>query len=72
VEGTEGMARLTPSDDARRRVEAGIPVGRFATGEEIADVAFFLASPAASYVTGAVVVCDGGWSLLGSGALFTG
>lgn len=72
VEGTEGMARLTPNDDARRRVEGGIPVGRFATGEEIADVAFFLASPAASYITGAVVVCDGGWSLLGSGALFTG
>ncbi len=70
VEGTEGMARLTPTDEARRRVEGGIPVGRFATGEEIADVAFFLASPAASYITGAVMVCDGGWSLLGSGVLF--
>lgn len=70
VEGTEGMTRLTPNEEARARVEKGIPVGRYATADEIADVAFFLASPAASYVSGAVVVCDGGWSLLGSGHLF--
>jgi NAD(P)-dependent dehydrogenase (short-subunit alcohol dehydrogenase family) len=70
VEGTEGMTRLTPNEEARARVEKGIPVGRYASADEIADVAFFLASPAASYMSGAVVVCDGGWSLLGSGHLF--
>lgn len=67
VEGTEGMKRLTPSEEAKAKLEGTIPVGRFATPEEIADVAFFLATPAASYVSGAVLVCDGGWSLLGSG-----
>jgi NAD(P)-dependent dehydrogenase (short-subunit alcohol dehydrogenase family) len=70
VEGTEGMARLTPNAEAKARIEKGIPVGRYATADEIADVAFFLTSPAASYITGAVMVCDGGWSLLGSGVLF--
>ena len=67
VDGTEGMKRLTPSEEAKEKLAGAIPVGRYATPEEIADVAFFLASPAASYVSGAVVVCDGGWSLLGSG-----
>jgi NAD(P)-dependent dehydrogenase (short-subunit alcohol dehydrogenase family) len=70
VADTEGMRRLTPTDEARAKAERGIPVGRFAEAREIADVAFFLASPAASYVTGSVFVCDGGWSLLGSGVAF--
>ena len=59
VEGTEGMRRLTPSEEAKARLEGTIPVGRYATPAEIADVAFFLATPAASYVSGAVLVCDG-------------
>lgn len=70
VADTEGMRRLTPTDEARAKAESAIPVGRFAQANEIADVAFFLASPAASYVTGSVFVCDGGWSLMGSGAAF--
>ncbi|MEZ4366158.1 MAG: SDR family oxidoreductase [Kofleriaceae bacterium] len=69
VDGTEGMRRLAPTDAARAKAERGIPLGRFAQGREIADVAMFLCSPAAAYVTGSIVVCDGGWSLLGSGSL---
>ncbi|WP_282432746.1 SDR family oxidoreductase [Desulfosporosinus sp. FKB] len=40
--------------------QAKIPMGRYATPEEIADVALFLASDKASYVTGAIIPMDGG------------
>lgn len=72
VEGTEGMKRLASSDEAKARAAAAVPLGRFASGEEIANVALFLCSSAASYVTGAVIVCDGGWALQGSGMMMAG
>jgi 3-oxoacyl-[acyl-carrier protein] reductase len=39
-----------------------VSLGRFGTPEEIADVAVFLASPRAAFVTGSVFVVDGGQS----------
>jgi NAD(P)-dependent dehydrogenase (short-subunit alcohol dehydrogenase family) len=45
---------------------ASVPLGRFASKDDIADLALFLSSDAAAYITGAICVCDGGQSLLGS------
>ena len=66
---TEGMSRLAPTEEARRRVEQSVPLRRYGTKEELADLALFLNSDAASYVTGAVYLCDGGHSLTRSMSL---
>src|SRR5262245_11837918 len=57
---TEGMRRLAPPGDIADKAKASIPAGRFGTIEEIAAAAVYLRSPAAAYVTGHVMVVDGG------------
>lgn len=47
-------------DERREQILTGIPLGRYATAEEIASVAAFLAGDGAAYITGAVVPVDGG------------
>ena len=47
------------SEDERREQLAGIPAGRLASAEEVADFIAFLASPRAAYVSGASLVIDG-------------
>lgn len=47
-------------DAVKQASAAAIPVGRYGTAAEFADVAVFLASPRASYVTGAKIRIDGG------------
>ena len=47
-------------DDVRRDSAAAIPAGRYGRPEEYAAVVGFLASDAASYVTGTTIACDGG------------
>jgi NAD(P)-dependent dehydrogenase (short-subunit alcohol dehydrogenase family) len=67
VDDTEGMRRLAPTPEIRAQLTRGVPLQRFATKDEIADLALFLCSSAANFITGAVVVCDGGQSLAGLG-----
>jgi NAD(P)-dependent dehydrogenase (short-subunit alcohol dehydrogenase family) len=68
VDDTEGMKRLAPTPEIRKRITSVIPLQRFATKDEIADLALFLSSDAAKFITGAVMVCDGGQSVAGMGA----
>jgi len=66
VDETEGMRRLAPTEAARRIAIESVPLRRFASKDDIANLALFLCTDAAANITGAVHVCDGGQSLLGS------
>lgn len=68
IEGTEGMKRLSNPSVKDMFINA-IPLRRMGTVDDIGQAAAFLASPLAAYVSGCVVVVDGGQNLPGS-ALF--
>ena len=65
IAGTEGMKRLADADELAERVDR-IPMRRLGTVDDIGLAAVFLASPMASYITGAQLVVDGGSGLAGS------
>ena len=55
------IAQFDETTIAARQAE--MPLGRFGTPEEIAALAAFLASDEASYLQGAIVTADGGWTV---------
>jgi meso-butanediol dehydrogenase / (S,S)-butanediol dehydrogenase / diacetyl reductase len=63
---------LLADDHPMRRIAGAIPLGRIGRPEEVARCALFLASDAASYVTGANLVVDGGWSAVLPGVAASG
>lgn len=65
IADTEGVRRLAPSPEALEAMARTVPLRRFGQVEEIADMALFLGSARAQFVTGAVIPVDGGSSLHG-------
>lgn len=58
---TDNTAPLRADPVREREIRSRIPVGRWGEAEEVADAIVFLASPAADYVHGHLLVVDGGW-----------
>ena len=54
--------RLGADEEFVKKTNEKIPLGRFGKPEEITGAVIFLASDAASFVTGTEIVIDGGWT----------
>jgi len=55
---TDMTAELT--DERKSEIVGNVPLGRYASPQEVADVVAFIASEEAAYITGAVIPVDGG------------
>jgi NAD(P)-dependent dehydrogenase (short-subunit alcohol dehydrogenase family) len=53
-----------PGSEVHQRQISKIPMGRVGQPREVAYAALFLASDEASYITGAVIPVDGGWTAI--------
>ncbi len=67
INDTEGVKRLMPAG-AEEKFARIMPLQRFGSVDDIGQMAVFLASPLAAYVTGGQFIVDGGMNLPGSGA----
>lgn len=61
IDSEQIREKLHPTEESRRSfIERNIPIGYFGDPADVAHLAAFLASPAARYITGAVIPVDGG------------
>jgi NAD(P)-dependent dehydrogenase (short-subunit alcohol dehydrogenase family) len=60
---TPGTRKWLENADFRASVRRRIPLGRIGKPEEVAGPVVFLASPAASLITGETIMVDGGWTI---------
>ena len=55
----QAKARGVPAATVREEIVSKLPLRRIAQAEEVADAVLYLASPRASYISGAIVPVDG-------------
>lgn len=60
---TEGMARLAPTPEMEAAVKSSIALRGYGEKRDIADIAMYLATDHARYITGTIIDCDGGSKL---------
>jgi 3-oxoacyl-[acyl-carrier protein] reductase len=58
---TANIRRVFKEEEIRPFAEKEIPLGNFGTPQDMANMAVFLVSDRARYITGSVVVVDGGF-----------
>ena len=63
IADTEGMRRLAATPEAEARIKGRVPLRDYGTKTDIAEMATFLSTDAAKYITGAIMTVDGGSEL---------
>lgn len=63
IADTEGMARLAPTPEIEHKYKSMLALRDYGTKDDIADLAVFLSTSAARYITGTILDCDGGTKL---------
>jgi len=63
IDDTEGMRRLAGNPEIAAKIKEMTPLRRYGAKSDIAEMALYLASESANYITGAIVTVDGGSEL---------
>jgi len=56
-------ANETSNDDVKKQTISAIPLARMGLPKDIANAVVFLASEGSNYITGQIIIVDGGWTL---------